>query len=156
MKKILLAVLFVFFAGAAFAQSAEVVTEILGTSEATFGQVCYLSAVHQGLVSDSATYDESVAALYDKGQLPFEVNPSSPIALVDLAFVYSRIWNVDGGLLYRMTKGSPRYAYKQLKSDGVFSDGCDPSDILSGTEVLNIFTSCLFTYGGMTLGDIEE
>lgn len=156
MKKLILAVLFLFFAGAAFAQSAEVVTDILNTSEATFGQVCYLSAVHQGFVSDAATYDESVSVLYEKGQLPAEINSSSPIAAVDLAFIYSKLWNIQGGLMYKLTKGSPRYAYRQLKADGVFPENNYPSDLLSGSEVLNIFTSCLFTYGGMTLGEIEE
>ena len=28
------------------------------------------------------------------------------------------IWPINGGLMYRLTKGSPRYAFKQFQADG--------------------------------------
>ena len=56
MRKVL-SFLFIMCVGTfAFAQSAEVVTDILESDEVTYGQVCYLSAVHQGLISDDADY----------------------------------------------------------------------------------------------------
>ena len=46
MRKVL-SILFILLAGGfAFAQSADVVTDILETDEVTYGQVCYLSAIH--------------------------------------------------------------------------------------------------------------
>lgn len=156
MKKIIYTLLFIFAATTMYAQSADVVTEILETSEVTFGQICYLSAVHQGLVGDEATYDESIKVLYENNQLPGEINAGVPIALVDLAFIYSKLWNIQGGLFYQITHGAPRYAFKQLKADGIISEKSGPSDLVSGPEALNIFTSCLVTYGGMTLDNMED
>ena len=63
MKRIFSLLLVLFIGGFAFAQSADVVTEILGAEEATYGQVCYLSAIHQGLISDDASYEDAVNAL---------------------------------------------------------------------------------------------
>ena len=56
MRKVLSILIILFIGGFAFAQSAEVVTDILNSDEVTYGQVCYLSAVHQGLISDDADY----------------------------------------------------------------------------------------------------
>ena len=56
------------------------------------------------------------------------------------------MFNIKGGLMFRLTKGSPRYAFKQMKSDGVISQNYDPSLILSGREALNIYTSCNMLY----------
>lgn len=156
MKKIFYTLMFIFTATVMYAQSADVVTEILETTEVTFGQVCYLSAVQQGLVDDNASYEDSIKVLYENNQLPGEVYSGTPIALVDLAFIYSRLWNVHGGFFYQMTHGAPRYAFKQLKTDGVISEKAEPGDFISGSEALNIFTSCLVTYGGMTLDNMED
>ena len=44
MKRIFTILLVLFVGGVVFAQSADVVTDILQSDEATYGQVCYLSA----------------------------------------------------------------------------------------------------------------
>ena len=132
----------------AFAQSAEVVTDILESDEVTYGQVCYLSAVHQGLISDDADYSEAIDVLYDKGQIPEDVSEYDSVFMANLAYIYAQIWpNMKGGLMFRLTKGSPRYAFKQFKSDGVISDKADPKSIVSGSEALNILTACMMEYG---------
>lgn len=156
MKKIIYTLFLLFAATAFYAQSADVVTKILESSEVTFGQICYLSAVQQNLVNDNASFDDSVKALYENNQLPEEVYSETPVALVNLAFIYSKLWNIEGGLFYKLTGGSPRYAFKQLKADGVIPAKADPSDLVSGPQALNIFTACLVTYGGMTLDNIGE
>ena len=66
MKKIFLIVLGLFISISAYSQSQDVITEILESSEATFGQVCYISAVMQSLVSDDTSYDDAVQAIYEK------------------------------------------------------------------------------------------
>lgn len=156
MKKIITLFLALFLLGAAYSQSADVVTEMLNSPEVTYGQVCYLSAVHQGLVSENATYDESIKVLYEKGQIPQDVDKTSPVVMANLSFIYAQMWNVQGGLMYRLTKGSPRYAFKQLKADGVISSSADPSTVASGADALSIYTSCAMLYGGMKLSTSEE
>ncbi len=151
MKKILSIVAALFIFGVVYAQSADVVTDMLAAPEVTFGQVCYLSAVHQGLVSDDAGFEQAIKALYDDGQIPEEVGKDAPVVMVNLAFIYSQMWKVQGGLMYRLTKGAPRYAFKQLKADGIIGEGTDPNDLVSGVEALRLYTSCAIEYGGMVL-----
>lgn len=145
----IISVLFVLFVGGlAFAQSADVVTDILNSDEVTYGQVCYLSAIHQGLISEDASYEAAVDALLARGQIPENVGAYDSVFMANLAFIYVQIWpNIKGGLMFSLTNGSPRYAFKKLKSDGLIPDNTDPNQVVSGREALNILTSCMMEYG---------
>ena len=67
----------------------------------------------------------------------------------NLAYIYLQMWpDIKGGLFYKLTKGSPRYAFKQLKTDGIISDDADPNSFVSGREALSILTACMVAYGG--------
>ena len=82
-----LSVLFCLFIGLSlYAQSADVITEMLESKEATFGQVSYLAAVQKNFVDENASYDAAVQALYDNGVIPNLEDPSAPIPLVDIAY----------------------------------------------------------------------
>ena len=148
MKRIFSLLVLVFIGSIAFAQSAEVVTDILEAEEVTYGQICYLSAIHQGLISEEADYDEAVEVLYNLGQIPEDVGSYDSVVMANLAFIYAQIWpKMKGGLMFRLTNGSPRYAFKQFKTDGVISEDAQPDSIVSGVEALNILTSCMMEYG---------
>lgn len=149
MKRLFFVIFSLFLLGGVVsAQSSQVVTDILNTEEVTYGQVCYLSAIHQGLISDDASFDDAVKILYEKKQTPELLSTSTPACLVNLSYIYMQMWpNVDGGLFYRLTKGSPRYALKKLKADGLIDDTMDPLATLSGKDALDILSSCMFQYG---------
>jgi len=151
MKKFLSILFILFAAGSVYAQSNKVITEILDSEQATFGQVCYLSAVYQGLVNEDATYEQSIDALYAKKQIPNKAFEANPVAMVNLSFIYSQMWNIKGGVMYRLTHGSPRYAFKQMKADGVIAENIAPEKLVSGYEALSLFTQCGLVYGKMTL-----
>ena len=156
MKRIF-SILLILFAGTfVFAQSANVITDILESDEATYGQVCYLSAIHQGLISEDATYEEAVEVLFARGQIPESVGAYDTVYLANLAFIYVQIWpNIKGGLMFSLTNGSPRYAFKKLKSDGVISETTDPNEIVSGAQALNILTACMMEYGAEECMDMD-
>ena len=140
----------------AFAQSADVVTDILKSDEATYGQVCYLSAIHQGIISEDASYEDAVNALLNRGQIPENVGAYDSVFMANLAFIYVQIWpNIKGGLMFSLTNGSPRYAFKKLKSDGVIPENTDPKAVVSGTEALNILTACMMEYGADECMDMD-
>ena len=148
MRKILSIVVLLFIGGFAFAQSADVVTDILNTDEVTYGQVCYLSAIHQGFISEDASYEDAVSVLYEKGQIKEDVGAYDSVVMANLAFIFAQIWpSSRGGLLYRLTNGSPRYAFKQFKNDGIISDDVDPNSYVTGNEALAILTTCMVEYG---------
>ena len=67
MKKIISLVFALFLGLSVYAQSADVITDILETEEITFGQVCYLTAVQMKVIDDSASYDDAITALYEHG-----------------------------------------------------------------------------------------
>jgi len=151
MKKIIICILVTLISFKAFSQSAEVITDILNSKQVTMGQVCYLSAVEQGLINENESYGAAVKALYKNGQIPVEIYDAALVPLVNITYIYSQIWNIKGGIFYRIFHGAPRYAYKQMKADGVLPEGSDPSQILSGQEALSLYTSCSIKYGKMQL-----
>lgn len=156
MKKIF-SILFVLFSfSSVYAQSSEVITKILNSDEATIGQICYLSAVYQGFVKEDASYAQAVQALYDKRQIPAKVFENEVVVMVNLAYIYSQMWNVKGGLMYRITHGSPRYAFKQMKADGIIPDNASPNSVVTGQTALNMFTACSIEYGKEKLVIDEE
>ncbi len=149
MKRIILIILGLFISISAYAQSQNVITEILESSEANFGQVCYISAVMQSLVTDDASYDEAVNALYEHEQLPYVVESSQSIPLIDAAYIFSFMWDIKGGLMYRITKGAPRYVFKQFQADKIISYYAEPKQIVSGIEIMRMFTACEKKYGNL-------
>ena len=155
MKRIL-SVLFTLLIGASvYAQSADVITELLESKQATFGQVSYLAAVQKNLINEADSYEAAVQALYENGMIPEVEDPEAPIPLIDIAFLYSRLWKIEGGLMYRITKGSPRYVFKQFQADGILNSKQDPADFVSGAKALSIYTSCVNKYSGFDMKSVS-
>ena len=155
MKKII-SVLFTLVLGISlYAQSADVITDILESEEATFGQVCYLAAVQKNLINENDSYENAVQALYDNGVIPDFEDPMASIPLIDIVYIYSRLWPIEGGVMYKLTKGSPRYTFKQFQSDGILNSKQDPSDIVTGAKALSIYTSCVNKYSGFDMRSVS-
>lgn len=155
MKKIL-SVLYAFFMMITiYAQSADVITEMLDADEATFGQVCYIAAVQMNLIDENDSLETAVKTLYEKEIIPTLVDAAAPVPAVDVAFIYSRLWKIKGGLMYRLTKGAPRYAFRQFKSDGIIDQNLDPAAIISGADALSIYTSCVNQYSGFNMRNVS-
>lgn len=155
MKKYLSILLFLFLGIGAYAQSANVITEILNSPAATFGQVCYLSAVHQNLIDEGASYEDAVSALYQNNQISQIIDVEKNISIIDAAHIYSFMWNVNGGLMYRLTKGSPRYVFRQFQADGIIPSDVEPASLLSGSGALSLYTSCLRRYGDFDVAAVD-
>lgn len=155
MKKTMLFLFILFLGLYLHAQSADVITDILESNEATFGQVCYIAAVQQQFVDDNASYDEAVQVLYENQIIPSLEDASAPIPVVDLAFIFARLWNIQGGLMFRITKGSPRYAFKQFQADGIIDSEADPAKYVTGAKALSIYTSCVNKYSGFDMKSVS-
>ena len=132
----------------AYAQRADFVTELLAADKATYGEVCYLSAVYQGFVDENASYEAALRSLVQRGQVVPSVDVNGPVTLGELSRLMAKMWDIKGGLMYRATRHSARYAFRQFKADGVLSATADPSKKASGSDVLNMYTACLRKYGG--------
>lgn len=155
MKKIIMLLVSIFISTSVFAQSADVITELLDAEKATYGEVCYLSAVQQNFVLDDASYEEAIHALRSQGQLSDAVNPDEYIKARDAAKIFASMWNVEGGLMFRITGGASRYAFKQLQSDGVIPSSKDPDQLVSGSEVLKMYTACVKKYSDFNIKSVS-
>ena len=148
LKRIFCLVFFVFSLNI-YSQSAEFITELLGAEKVTYGQVAYLVAVHENLVSEKASYIDSMNALY-------KVVPSEFVNYKDLSYFFAKLWDVKGGLMFRISKGSPRYAFNQFKNDGIIPVNIDPHFYPSGRDVLNLFTLGDLKYGKVISSNEEQ
>ncbi len=146
MKKIVTIILLLFLGISAYSQSSDVITDILESDTATFGQICYLVGVQNKIINENSSYEEAVQALYNNNYIPELEDVNTPIPVVNIAYIYSKLWPIKGGLMFRLTKGSPRYAFKQFQSDGILSTELQPSKFVSGAKALSIYTSCVNKY----------
>ena len=151
MKKFFISLVILFSIHSLYAQSATVVTEILNSEKATFGQLCYIVAVHEGLVRDSASYTDAINILFQEGQIPSFAYEDAYVPYANLAYLYAKIFKVKGGLMFRIFHGAPRYAFKQLKYDGIISENALPDSLVSGQKLLDIYTACMIKYSDFKL-----
>ena len=131
----------------AYAQRADFVSELIAADKASYGAVCYLSAVYQGFVDESASYVDALHALAERGQTSPSADVNATVTFSELSRLMAKIWHIKGGLMYRATKASARYAFRQFKADGIIPERTDPSKKASGSDVLNMYTVCLRKYG---------
>jgi hypothetical protein len=117
-------------------------SEIIGTEKASYAQAAYLPAIYANLVSDEASQEEAFKALYDNGYFKGNANPQDSLSLSQLSYIYIKAFKIKGGLFCRMFK-SPRYAFKELKAQGVLPPEADPAMPVSGHDVIDIFNQCL-------------
>ena len=97
----------------AYEQRADFVTRLLAADTATYGEVCYLSAVYQGFVDENSSYEAALSSLVQKGQAAARADVNGTITLKELSRLMAKLWNIKGGLMYRVTKRSARYAFRQ-------------------------------------------
>jgi len=155
MKKRLSFILSLFFCFTVFAQSADVITDILEAETATVGQICYLTAVQMNLAEESVSYEAATNIMLENNYLFSDKKYDEPVTAREIAFIYSKCWPIKGGLFYRITKGAPRYAFKQFVSDGIIDSSTDPSDFVSGAKALSFYTSCINAYDSFNLASVS-
>lgn len=128
-----------------FAQSADKVSEIIKTKEATYGQAAYLATSALGVIKNDSTYEDAFAYLKENGVISADVSFSDPINMKDLAWICSYTWEIKGSLMLKFFN-SPRYVFRQMKVDEVFAFSADPMDIPNGRNLLAVITDCIETY----------
>ncbi len=146
MKKSILTLAVLLFSLAAFAQSAEKISELLTSKKATFAQAAYLAAA---LTDDSAELTEEAAftKMVQAGAIRADRKADDAITLKELAKLYMQATGLKGGLFYTLF-GTPRYAYRELKAQGIIPEQADPSQQVTGRETIAVLNGCLSLTGG--------
>jgi len=142
-------------AASIYAQSADVITDILDTKEVTLGQICYLTAVQLNYAEESSSYENAVSIMQEKGFLKSDKSADSTIPAEEIAYLFSKLWTVKGGLMFRLTKGSRRYVFKQFQRDGIIKATVDPMESISGSDALSIYTACVNTYSDFDMRKVS-
>lgn len=146
-KPAILTVCVFLFSFAAFSQSQNFVSELLESPKANYGEACYLSAVYQGLADENAGAERAFQILQDAGQVKNDVKASDEISYSAFCALAAKSWKINGSLLFRASKGAGRYAFRQFKADKVIVNDVDPGAIISGSDMLTIYTLCEKKYG---------
>ena len=155
MKRAIVFLVFCMFMTAAFAQSADKVTDILNSPKATYGQASYICASAKSLIEDDASYEEAFQVLKEEGFIKGSHSADEPIKIKHLAKLCVKTWDVQNSIMYRIT-GASRYALRVMKAEGVIADSKDPSSIPSGIDLLNIITACLDRYETSEFEQVED
>lgn len=146
-KNILIFGILCIFAKSLFAQSADFITKTLETESFTYGQAAYLVGTALELVSETDSEAEAVEILWEQGYLDADHEWFENINAADYLTLVSKIWNIKGGLMCRITRQSPRYIFKYMKSAGIVDDKMSPNTVITGRQALFFFTECSQQFG---------
>ena len=125
-----------------YGQDAAKITEILEAPQFTTGQAAYLVASWQDSENETLDYEQATQLAVERGLLQAGSDANDFVRLDELAGICMKVWDIPGGLFYRMTKAN-RYAFKELKALRYLSASDDPSFTVTGFRGLNIMYACM-------------
>ena len=125
----------------AFSQNFNRLTQIVDAPQITNGQVAYFVGTYLGTVNDNATDSEAFENMKSSGYFSKDAVADGYISLKDLCAVYAKACGVKGGMMFSLSKKSPRYAFKEFKAKGWLPGNADPSLKVSGANAIGLFNS---------------
>jgi hypothetical protein len=129
-------------AAAGFAQSNGVIDEVLGQEKADFSMSVYLVLSAAEIIPESATTDEALSALSEKGWGLAPPGDGATITLGQYSHLLMQAFGIPGGVMYRLFPG-PRYATREAAFRGFVSDRPTPYRSVSGEEAIRILGAVL-------------
>lgn len=119
-------------APAGLAQSPERMDELLEQDVLDRGGAAYIAAASGGAVDPAASDEEALEALTERGfSADRAEEPDEPVRLDEFSYMIMLTHDMSGGLMYALLPG-PRYAYRELRHEGVFARGGDPGTVIDG------------------------
>ena len=133
------------FVPAAFSQSADKMSDVLKSKEVTLGQACYFFATASENVKDNVSYEKALDYFKERSVLKSSASENDNATFASLALLANDVFNIQGSLCLSLFK-SGRYAYRQMKADGVLTKRDDPSLVPDGHKFFSVLTRCLDKY----------
>lgn len=127
---------------AGFAQSNSVIDDMLGQEKADYSLAVYLVLSAAEIIPESASPEEALSALSDKGWGLAPAEAGQPISLGQYSYLLMKAFGVPGGVMYRLFPG-PRYATREAAHRGFVTDRPTPYRSVSGEEAIRILGSVL-------------
>ena len=133
----------------AYAQSNQVVDRLLDEKAAVFGDAAYMILTAAGVVPETATGADAVAAVNAAGYLHGSRTETQPITLGEVCYLIMKTQKMKGGLLYSLLPG-PRYATRELAYLHIVKGVTHPGRTVTGEEVLRMLESAIEVAGGQS------
>ncbi len=136
-RKVFISLLILLIASAPIAsQAPERMDELLEQDALDRGQAAYIAAASAGVVDPDASDETALEALVELGFSSERAEePQAQVRLDEFSYMSMLAHDISGGLMYTILPG-PRYAYRELRHEGVFSRGGDPATEVSGEYAL--------------------
>jgi hypothetical protein len=138
-----------FSGAAAYAQSNQAVDRLLDEKVAVFGDAAYLILNAAGVVPETATGADAVAAVNAAGYLRGSRTETQPITLGEVCFLIMKTQKMKGGVLYLLFPG-PRYAAREFASLHLVKGVTHPGRTVTGEEVMRLLESAMENVGGQS------
>ena len=120
-------------------------TDVLKSSKVTLGQACYFFATASENVKEDISYEKAVDYFKERSVLSSSCTENDSADFASLALLANDVFEIDGSLCLSLFN-SGRYAYRQMKADGIFTRHDDPALIPDGRKFFSVLTRCLDKY----------
>jgi hypothetical protein len=128
--------LFLCAGGAVSAQTAEEIDRLLVQHSVRWGEASVWTFASAG--EPYAERDAAFYAIHFKA-MPKDAALDTPIDLEGLALLVMRVYKLQGGLFYTLFKNR-RYAFREMVYSGIYQQGDDPHDTISGARFMHILS----------------
>jgi len=125
-----------------FAQTSEVMDGIIATPAISVSQASYLVFVASGKLAEDATQDKAYELFLNLGWMKNPGDSSRALKSSEYAYLLARSFGLQAGIFETLFPG-PRYAYRDLVSQGIFSAQGDPDEPLTGVEAVRILSTVM-------------
>lgn len=127
----------------AVSQNFNIISEIVESKQITVGQATYLTASYLSAIDDRATIDSAFEKVVSLGLISQKKKIQEPISLQELCSLFAKATDQNGGLLFFLTKKSPRYSYKEFLAKGYIPLFADPMMKVSGIDAIGLLNSLI-------------
>jgi len=138
MKVLALALTILCFLFPASAQSSSVMDAVVGESAIRAPEAAYLVYVASGKLTEEASTENAFALLQQEIPVPAD----RPLKASEYAFLLARSFPLPRGVLSTLFPG-PRYSWRDLVSQGLFSTQADPDEPVTGVDALRILAAVM-------------
>lgn len=140
-KLVILAILFI--SGARlFAQSNEIIDDILSQDRLSCENGAYVVLTATGLVSEESSPEDALAYLKEQGWIGKNRTATDDMSLGEYSLAIMKGFSMTGGLMYTIFP-SARYASRELGYSGYISRDAGAYRGLGGSEALSILGQVL-------------
>jgi len=121
-----------------YAQSAQVIDQMLSSKSLTFADACYLAGIMNGKVEDDTSINDALEMFrYVKGIE--KAKPTDLIRYDVFAALIMDAGKIKGNIWYNLYK-TPHYAFRYIKMEGLVGEATPPSSNVAPRDAIAIIS----------------